>query len=102
MSDMGLNIKNPAVETSIRKLAERTGETLTDAIDHAVREKLARLEKEDAENGPAQTVEQFLAAVRPLQDEAEAHRAAHGDTRSFGEFMRDFDDESYDRNGIPK
>jgi antitoxin VapB len=99
---MGLNIKNPAVETSIRKLAERTGESLTDAIDHAVQEKLARLEKEAAENGPAQTVEEFLAAIRPLQDEAEAYRGAHGDRRSFAEFMKDFDDEFYDGNGIPK
>ena len=99
---MGLNIKNPAVERSIRKLAERTGESLTDAIDHAVREKLARLAKEDAENGPAQTVEQFLATILPLQEEAEAYRSAHGDTRSFAEFMKDFDDEFYDGNGIPK
>jgi antitoxin VapB len=99
---MGLNIKNPTVEGDIRKLAARTGESLTNAVANAVRERLARVEEEAARNRPAQTVEEFLAAIRPLQDEAEAYRRAHGDTRSFEQFMKDFDDEFYDENGIPK
>ena len=40
---MGVIIKNPATEAKIRKLAERTGESLTDAIDQAVEERLERL-----------------------------------------------------------
>lgn len=99
---MGLNIKNPAVETNIRKLAERTGESLTDAIDHAVREKLARLEDESAMSRQPQTLEEVLAAIKPMQDEAEAYRRAQGDTRTFEQFMKDFDDEMYDENGIPR
>ena len=99
---MGLNIKNPDVESAIRKLAARTGESLTDAVANAVREKLSRVEEEAERNRPAQTVEEFLAAIRPLQDEVAAYRRAHGDTRSFEQFMKDFDDEFYDENGIPK
>jgi antitoxin VapB len=40
---MGVIIKNPATEAKIRKLAARTGESLTDAIDQAVEERLERL-----------------------------------------------------------
>jgi antitoxin VapB len=40
---MGVLIKNPATEAKIRRLAARTGESLTEAIDHAVGERLERL-----------------------------------------------------------
>lgn len=40
---MGVIIKNPATEAKIRKLAARTGESLTDAVDQAVGERLERL-----------------------------------------------------------
>ncbi len=40
---MGVLIKNSATEAKIRKLAARTGESLTDAIDQAVEERLDRL-----------------------------------------------------------
>ena len=40
---MGVFIKNPATEAKIRELAARTGESLTEAIDHAVGERLGRL-----------------------------------------------------------
>jgi antitoxin VapB len=40
---MGVIVKNPATEAKIRKLAARTGESLTEAIDHAVEERLERL-----------------------------------------------------------
>ena len=42
---MGLNIKNPALEAEIRALAAQTGESLTEAIAVAVRDRRARLEK---------------------------------------------------------
>ena len=95
---MGLNIKNPDVESNIRKLAERTGETLTDAIDNAVRERLARLEDEAAKNRPAQTVEEFLARIKPLQDAVADARRKSGDSRSVQELM----DDLYDENGLPR
>jgi len=99
---MSLNIKKASTEAAIRALAGHTGESLTDAVEGAVREKLARVEHEIARNRPAQTVKELLAAIRPLQHEAAAYRRARGDVRGFEEFMKDFDNESYDENGIPK
>jgi antitoxin VapB len=40
---MPLHINNPAVEQEIRSLAADTGESLTDAIGNAVRERRRRL-----------------------------------------------------------
>jgi len=40
---MGVFIKRPEAEAKIRELAARTGETLTEAIERAVDERLARL-----------------------------------------------------------
>jgi antitoxin VapB len=40
---MGVLIKNPATEAKIRRRAARTGESLTEAIDHAVDERLERV-----------------------------------------------------------
>ncbi len=90
---MGLNIKNPGIESAIRKLAAHTGESLTDAVGNAVHEKLARVEDEAARNAPPQTLEELLERIRPFQEEAAAYRRAHGDTRSFEQFMKDFDDD---------
>ena len=95
---MGLNIKKPATEAAIRRLAARTGESLTDAIDRAVTERLARIEAEDAARKPAQTVEEFLAAIRPLQDAIAAKRKTMGDHRTARELI----DELYDEHGLPK
>lgn len=39
---MGLNIKNAETERLIKELAELTGQSLTGAIDTAVKEKLSR------------------------------------------------------------
>jgi antitoxin VapB len=41
--DMALNIKNEATHRRVRELARRTGESMTVAVDVAVRERLARL-----------------------------------------------------------
>lgn len=40
---MGILIKRPETEDKIRELAERTGETITDAVDRAVDERLTRI-----------------------------------------------------------
>jgi antitoxin VapB len=94
---MGLNIKNPGVEENIRKLAAQTGESLTDAIDTAVREKLARIEEEKERARPARSVEEFLTAIRPFQDQIAYERRRKGDTRTARELM----DELYDEHGLP-
>jgi antitoxin VapB len=41
---MPLNIKNPEADRLARALAERTGETITDAVIHALQERLMRTE----------------------------------------------------------
>lgn len=99
---MGLNIKNPQTEAAIRRLAARTGESLTEAVNNAVQDKLARIEEEAARNAPAKTAGEFLERIRPFQEEAAAFRHEHGDTRSFEQFMKDFDDAVYDENGAPR
>jgi antitoxin VapB len=38
---MSVTISNPTTESKIRKLAKRTGESLTQAVDRAVTERLA-------------------------------------------------------------
>jgi antitoxin VapB len=40
---MGILIKRPEAEAKIRELAARTGEGITDAVERAVDERLARL-----------------------------------------------------------
>ena len=66
---MGLNIKNPNVEANIRKLAERTGESLTDAVANAVREKLARVEDAAARNRPAKQGSTWAARPASSDDQ---------------------------------
>lgn len=94
---MGLNIKKPETEANIRKLAARTGESLTDAIDRAVSEKLARLDAEAARNQRTETAKEILEKLRPLQEAVAAERRARGDTRTSKELM----DELYDEHGLP-
>jgi antitoxin VapB len=40
--DMAINIKSADAERLVRELADLTGESITDAIHHAVRERLTR------------------------------------------------------------
>ena len=42
---MSLNIKNPEAHALAARLAQKTGETLTEAVTTALRERLARLEQ---------------------------------------------------------
>jgi hypothetical protein len=90
---MGLNIKNAEAEEAIRQLAELTGEGLTEAVANAAREKIARLKTEKK----TQTVEEFLAAIRPLQDALRAQKIDPTDHRT----GRELQDELYDEHGLP-
>jgi antitoxin VapB len=90
---MGLNIKNTQVEAKIRRLAKRTGDGLTDALEKAVDEKLARM---DASEGRS-SQRPLLDRLRPLQEAVAAERRKTGDTRTARELM----DELYDENGLP-
>ena len=91
---MGLNIKKTELEAEIRELAKRTGQSLTDAIQGAVREKLDRLDQ----GARKQTLEEFLAAIRPLQDALKAKKIDPNDHRTASELL----DELYDEHGLPK
>jgi len=55
---MSLNIKNPEADRLARELAERTGETITEAVITALRERLAR--------------EEGRTTARSLRDEIDA------------------------------
>jgi antitoxin VapB len=95
---MGLNIKNSEAEAAIRELAAHTGESLTDAIARAARERLARLKQEEEANRPARTLEEFRAWLKPIQKEVAQYRRRTGDTRTAREMVNDL----YDENGLPK
>jgi antitoxin VapB len=93
--EMGLNIKNADVEADIRKLAEITGESLTTAIQGAVREKIARLKQAAV---PSDTLGEYLAAIRPLQEALKARQLRPDDQRTARELI----DDLYDEHGLPK
>ncbi|HEY0931928.1 MAG TPA: type II toxin-antitoxin system VapB family antitoxin [Gemmatimonas sp.] len=86
---MAINIKSPDVERLVRELAELTGESITDAIQHAVRERLTRerLRKLGA-------VERSWARVQRIQERI-AGGAAHSGMRA-DEVL------GYDANGVPR
>jgi antitoxin VapB len=48
---MGILIKNSETEAKVRKLAKKTGRTLTAAIDHAVDQELAKLSPQSRKRG---------------------------------------------------
>lgn len=56
---MALNIKNADTERASRQLSELTGESITTAVSIAVRERLARLEREQAST--ASRIERIMA-----------------------------------------
>jgi antitoxin VapB len=47
---MSLNIKNPEAHALATRLAQKTGETLTDAVTTALRERLERLDQTEVYN----------------------------------------------------
>ena len=81
---MVIYIKNVDTDEAVRLLARRTGQSLTEAIDEAVRERLLRLDLPDAA-GPLEA--RFEAAVARLQ----SWDASIGDT-----------DGLYDDTGLPR
>ncbi len=85
---MGVFIKKPEAEAKIRELAGRTGETITDAVERAVDERLAKL-------GPPQRKGRVdrkrLAELLAYFDSLPVD-----DPRSPDEII------GYDENGVPK
>jgi antitoxin VapB len=85
---MGLSIKNEEVEARIRRLTELTGEGVTEAIDAAVREKLARVEKVREEE-----IQRRMAAV-------DAILAKYGPFPKLDQ--KAIDEEMFDEFGVPR
>ncbi|OYQ32622.1 hypothetical protein CHU95_17760 [Niveispirillum lacus] len=63
---MALNIKSPEAEKDVRRLAELTGESLTEAMHKAVRERLERLSSED-EKAKAARWAKINAIIKEIQ-----------------------------------
>ena len=62
---MGILIKRPETEDKIRELADRTGETITDAVDRAVEERLAKVgTRKRAGRVDWQRLEKLVSKVR--------------------------------------
>lgn len=91
---MGLNIKKTSTEAAIRELAARTGESLTDAVESAVLEKLNQIK---SVNRP-DTLEAMLQRLKPLQDALKTKQIDPADRRTSAELCEDL----YDEHGLPK
>lgn len=85
---MGVFIKKPETEAKIRQLAARTGETLTDAIDRAVDERLAKLGPHRNGRVDRQKVTELLAYFDSLP--------------KTNERLTDDEIVGYDENGLPR
>lgn len=85
---MPLNIKDEEVDRLARQLARRTGETITDAVRAALKERLQRLRtaKEAPLSERIMAIARRLSEHKPLTD------------KSGKELM----DELYDEHGLPR
>lgn len=83
---MPLSIKDPEADRLARQLAQRTGQTITEAVTSALREQLAREERKADDDT---LVEDILEIARRF-----SALAVH-DARSADEIL------GYDENGLP-
>ena len=84
---MALNIKHPEADRLARALAARTGETITEAVIHALRDRLRRTE---GRRNPRSLVDE----LREISDRCAALPVL--DTRSADEVL------GYDEIGVPR
>jgi antitoxin VapB len=83
---MSLNIKDPEAHKLAQRLAEETGETMTQAVTDALREKLSRVRR--AKRSKA-TAEELRAIARRFR------RHLTGPVEDHGTLL-------YDEKGLPK
>ena len=81
---MGLNIKTDEAHKLAKRLAKKTGESMTTAVTKALQERLARVEREGLAERLMQIGKEFSARMSK-------------ETRTF-----DVDKALYDKNGLPK
>ena len=86
-SSMAFSIKNPEVDRLVREVCSRTGESLTTAIEVALRERLDRLDRQDTADAA-----HYLDGIRAWQ------ASLRGPVPSMGEFAADH----YDASGLPR
>lgn len=85
---MGVFIKKPEAEAKIRELAARTGESLTEAIERSVEERLARLPPRKKGRVDRKKLAELLAYFNSLP--------------KTNEDLTDDEIVGYDENGLPK
>lgn len=83
---MALSIKNDEAERLARMLAKQTGESLTEAIEQALRERLARLKRQRHAQLTTEKLEDILRRVDALPTL---------DSRGADEIL------GYDEHGVP-
>jgi antitoxin VapB len=88
-----LNIKNQETYRLIRELADATGESMTEAVTVAVRERLARTTR--ATETRQQEIEARIRRMTEIADEMRRLAPA-------GYWDQDFDELLYDEDGLPK
>jgi antitoxin VapB len=86
---MSLNIKNPEAHALAARLAKKTGETLTDAVTIALRERLERLER------TMEIDEQRYQALKALVKDSRGLWQESLLTIDHGDLL-------YDERGLPK
>jgi antitoxin VapB len=86
---MSLNIKNPEAYRLVKALADVTGESMTQAVTVAVRERLDRLQA-DARRDDDFDVEEVLAMAREI-----GSRFPPG-------YLEQAIDDLYDERGLPR
>jgi antitoxin VapB len=87
---MALHIKSEQVDLLARKVAKKTGETITEAISVALAERLARLQNQTRDNE-----EELLRDVRAIT--ARVSSKFRNDKRTARELI----DALYDDQGLP-
>jgi antitoxin VapB len=85
---MALSIKDPEADRLARAVAQRTGETLTQAVINALRERLAREERKE------QAIEDLVEDIMEIGRHCAALPLL--DARSADEII------GYDQNGLPQ
>jgi antitoxin VapB len=85
---MPLSIKDPETDELARKLASETGETLTEAVKLAVRERWERVQRNRARSGLAERLLK-IGRLSARHVERPAHSLDHGELL-------------YDERGLPR
>lgn len=84
---MALNIKSVTAERKVRLLARTTGESISEAVERAADERLARLRSERGVEEKVRRIEALLQSFGPVPPGAE---------------LREIENEMYDEHGLPR